>query len=349
MNLAANQRATELTVGSYRLHHVIAEGDVATVYDAAHLVLPRRAAIKLLRPEVMASPQAAQRLAREGCVLEAFAHPGTARVFDTGVLADGRPWLALELVGGEPLTARFARAGGLPVVDVIDLMTALVDLLAAAHRSGIVHRDLGPGHVLVGGGGPRGVRVIGWGLARQPGGALDLLGDRRADVYAVGAMAYQAATGAPPFVAVPPVARVISQFHATPPPVRERRPELPPAIAALIEAMLAGEPAARPSAAEVAAELARLDSPYAEVELEVAVEAVAAADAADAADRAATLADDLDDPAIVEAPPAVKPQSAADRDWEQLMALASGRRRWTDSRRLPRMSSCRDDHPTRGK
>src|SRR5262245_54329943 len=121
MSVAATPLSFDVTVGSYRLSRVIAEGEVATMHEAAALVLPRRAAVKLLRPEVLASPQAAQRLLREACVLEAFGHAGVVKVFDCGIQPDGRPWLAMELVGGEPLTALSARLGALPLATVVEL------------------------------------------------------------------------------------------------------------------------------------------------------------------------------------------------------------------------------------
>ena len=306
MNLAISPLSFDATVGSYRVHRVLADGEVATVHEAAHLALPRRAAVKILRAETAVSPQAGQRLVREACILEAFSHPGVVRVFDCGVLADGRPWLAMELVGGEPLSARFARMGRLPVEQVQALAGGLVEILAAAHRSGIVHRALGPAHVLVGGGGCHDVRVLGWGLARQPGGSHDLTADRHADVYAIGAMAYQAATGTPPYVAVPPVARVISQFHARPAPVARLRPELPAELARVIDAMVDSDARNRPTAAALAATLARLDG-----------------GAYDGYEVFAEGTEPGRDPAAVRAAAAA---SAADRDWQELLALGAPRR-----------------------
>lgn len=334
MNPGASPLSFDPTVGSYRLRRVIGEGDVATVHEATHLVLPRRAAVKLLRPEVVGSPQAAQRVLREGCVLDTFVHPGVPRALDCGILTDGRPWLALELVGGEPLSAMFARVGALPVDSVLDLAAGMLDIVATAHRTGIVHRALDPSHVMVGGGGSSGVRVIGWGLARQPGGAVDLGADRKADVYAVGALAYQAATGEPPFVAVPPVARVITQFHAPPPPVAALRPELPAELAALIDAMVDADATRRPTASQAAVALARLIRPYDELLL---------------------LAEGTEpgrDPSPLAAPPrattpppvaAADERSAADRDWEALMALAVVRR--PRSGRAPRLERRDDSGP----
>ncbi len=241
------------TIGNYRLDRVLAEGERTTVYGAAHLVLPRRAALKLSRVPAVEPPSAAQRLAREACTLEAFAHPGVARVFECGVHADGRAWVALELVHGEPLSAVFARVGAMPAAAVLALTPEILDVVAAAHRAGLVHRGLSARHVMIAGAGAHRVRVLGWGRAHQPGHRVDLLGERRADIRAVGTIAYQAATG-----------RATSPTQALPPalthrPVRVLCPELGPEFAGLIEAMLANDPMRRPVAAAVANQLVRWD------------------------------------------------------------------------------------------
>ena len=300
----ASPLSLESTVGGYRLLRPLGEGEVATVHEAEHALLPRRAAIKLLRADAVGSPQAAQRILREACVLEALGHPGVARVFDAGVLADGRPWVALELVGGESLAAVLTRTGALAPDRLLELAIALADVLAAAHRAGIVHRALGTQRVMIGGTFP--VRVLGWGLARQPGSNLELTTDRRGDVYALGAMLYHAATGKPPFVSLSPVDRVMSQFHAPAAAVATLRPELPAALASLIDAMVGPEPSARPTAPEAAAALAAVARPYDDYEV---------------------VADGTDPGGEVREP--VEPRTEADRDWEQLMALAVGRHRWS--------------------
>jgi hypothetical protein len=130
-------------------------------------------------------------------------------------------------------------------------------------------------------------------------------------------MAYQAATGAPPYVAVPPIARVISQFHARPTSVLALRPDLPAAVARLIEAMIDGDPAARPTAGDVAMELARMEGPYDDYEL------FAEGTQPGRLPSAPSL------PAVAE--PAPAPASPADRDWQQLVGVLGAPRRTSSS------------------
>jgi len=267
-------------VGSYRVHHLLAQGGMAMVYDAAHRILPRRVALKVMHQHLLDRPEAAQRLLQEACILEAFAHPGAVRVFDCGVLPDRRPWIAMEYVGGESLAALFARAGALPIATVVGLMTAIADVIAAADRAGIVHRDLKPENVLVVDPAGGEVRVIDWGIAHHPVGprltlenlslgtptyiapeqALGRPVDGRADVYALGVIAYEAVVGRPPFASDHALAMVLKHLLEAPPPVRAQRPDVPCCLAALIEAMLAKDPEHRPTAREVRARLAPLQA-----------------------------------------------------------------------------------------
>ena len=266
------------TVGSYRVHRLLAEGGMAMVYEAAHLILPRRVALKVMHDYLITSPQASQRILQEACILEAFCHPHAVRVYECGILADRRPWIAMELVGGEPLSAMLSRVGALPISAILTMMATIADVVAAAHRNGIVHRDLKPENVLVTGAELDNLRVIDWGIARQPVNARltlenftlgtptymapeqarGLLVDGRADVYALGVMAYEAATGRPPFQADNAIALVLKHLNEPPQPVRSLRPDLPPGLAWLIDSMLEKDPAARPTAAAVSARLARL-------------------------------------------------------------------------------------------
>lgn len=253
---------------------------MAMVYDAAHRILPRRVALKVMHAHLRDRPEAAQRLLQEACILEAFAHPGAVRVYDCGVLPDRRPWIAMEYVSGESLAARLARVGTLPVPAVVGLMSAIVDVIAAADRLGIVHRDLKPENVLVLDPAGDDVRVIDWGIARHPIGprltlehlslgtptyiapeqALGLAVDGRADVYALGVIAYEAVAGRPPFASDHPLAMVLKHLLEAPPALGALRPDVPCRLVALIEDMLVKDPARRPTAGQVRERLAPLRS-----------------------------------------------------------------------------------------
>jgi len=278
MTNSATQLDAGTTIGGYRVNRLLAEGGMAVVYEASHLILPRRAALKVMHAHLTTTPQAAQRILQEACILEAFSHPGAVRIFEVGVLEDHRPWIAMELVGGEPLSAMLTRVGQLPVPAIMKMMSGVIDVVSAAHRSGIVHRDLKPENVLVTGEHLDDLRVIDWGIARQPVDhrlTLDnfTLGtptymapeqarghavDGRADIYALGVMAYEAAVGHPPFAAENPISLVLKHLNQKPEPVRSLRPDLPAGLAWLIDSMLEKSPTDRPTGAMVAACLARL-------------------------------------------------------------------------------------------
>src|ERR1700689_4437387 len=90
-------------VGGYRIESPLAEGGMGVVYAASHVVLPRRAAIKVMHPKMIGRGVAVERMLREAQILEAIAGPTITQIYDAGVLADGRPWIAMELIEGKTL------------------------------------------------------------------------------------------------------------------------------------------------------------------------------------------------------------------------------------------------------
>jgi serine/threonine-protein kinase len=254
-------------VGNYRVQHRLAEGGMGTVYVATHIVLPRRVAIKILRPELLDLDGAKQGILNEASILESMNDPRVARLFDAGVLADGRPWLAMELVEGECLAEVLARRGKLAVPEVAPIVNAIVDALAAAHLAGYVHGDVKPENVILCAS-PTGcmeVKLIDWGIAKSPNGSPhdgkmavgtphymapeQVRGeplDARADVYALGVLCYELLVGAPPFVGDRPTDLAAQHLSKKPRPVRELNADVPPAIDALVQKMLAKDRADRP-------------------------------------------------------------------------------------------------------
>ena len=112
----------------------------AAAYRATHVVLPRRARVRVTHGAVR---DASVRVLREACLLEALAHPGVPRVFECGVLADRRAWSAIEDPGGVSLAARLAR-GPLAIADLVVVLRDVADVLRHAHGHGVVHRRLTP-------------------------------------------------------------------------------------------------------------------------------------------------------------------------------------------------------------
>ncbi|MEZ4239189.1 MAG: serine/threonine-protein kinase [Myxococcota bacterium] len=239
-----------------------------------------RVALKLMKPELFKDGEAIRRFQREVRLLRAFAHPNLLQVLDHGTTAAGDPFLVLECVEGTPLTEVVAR-GPLPVDRVARIGAQVARVLASASARGIVHRGLAPDAILLHGDDE--VKVLDFGLARVVAGDAELSGELRltdrgqrlgdpvymapeyidrfrsapaSDVYALGVLLYELATGDPPFSGR---AREVLDAHVASrvPPPSSRVAELPPWFDALVAAMLSKDPAARPDAEQVAATLDR--------------------------------------------------------------------------------------------
>ncbi|HEY4057074.1 MAG TPA: serine/threonine-protein kinase [Kofleriaceae bacterium] len=252
-------RATTLGVQSgdllnnYRLAERLEGQRSGACFAATHAVLPRRAAIKIAAGEDR--NLAAVRLLREACMLDALQHPGVPRIYDAGVTSDRRPWFAREMFDGESVAQHLWR-GVLEPVDVAVLVRDVADTLAYAHGRGVIHGDLHAGVVRLTPSRRFGAAITDWSeaIAHDAKDARPIMEgvhvapevkagdaiDDRADVYALGVLAYMALTGVAPIPHVP---------------VRTRRGSTPRELARLIDQMLAPDRFDRPSAAEVFAEL----------------------------------------------------------------------------------------------
>ena len=147
-------------IGHYRILRKLGEGGMGVVYAAEDDRLGRQVALKVLR-DSSPDPDARARLVREARIAAGVAHPLICQVFELGEW-NGQPFIAMELVDGEPLAARLAR-GALAPGEALPLALSVVDALRVLHGRGIVHRDLKPSNVFVT---PAGVKVLDFGLAR---------------------------------------------------------------------------------------------------------------------------------------------------------------------------------------
>jgi hypothetical protein len=216
---------------------------------------------------------AALRLRREARAAGRLVHPAIAHVLDLGE-DGGRPYLVMELLHGESLAARLARAGPMAPAEAVRVVAAAADALEVAHRAGIVHRDVKPGNVFVTTGGD--VKLLDFGIASAAGETAltggDLLGTAAylapervlghdatpaADVYALGVLLYELLAGRPPFAGDSGPALAMAQVHARPAPLGAVAPQVPPVLAAACERALAKDPAARPPSAAALAALLR--------------------------------------------------------------------------------------------
>jgi len=246
------------------------------VYEAWSPVLDRKVALKVLDPGGPVVPEDTARFATEARAVARLDHPAIVAVHDAGA-ERGRPYLVMELVAGEALSARLARRGPLEPVAAAALVRDLARAVAHAHERGVLHRDLKPGNVLLDAEGRP--RLTDFGLARVAGPwrgltrTGDVLGtpaymapeqalghhravDARTDLYGLGAILYEALTGRPPFAgdSFVEVVQKVVETRATAPSVL--RPGLDPALEAVCARAMAKTPADRPaSAADLAAEL----------------------------------------------------------------------------------------------
>lgn len=283
---------TARRVGPYRIVGLIGEGGSGLVYEARQDRPERRVALKMLRPS-SASPRAIERFRAEVEILGRMQHPGIATILDAGVSTDPStgsalavPWLAMELVEGEPIT-RFAAA--LPLRAKLELFVELCDAVHYAHQRGVIHRDLKPQNVLVSRGAdsrPR-VRVLDFGIARvidsedAPSRRLTIPGlaigtppymspeqfsadpddiDVRSDVYALGVVLYELLTRRLPVEVgaslTPAVARRVLDEAPRPPSAYDRN--LRGDIDTIVEHALAKEKERRyPSVSEFAGDVRR--------------------------------------------------------------------------------------------
>jgi serine/threonine protein kinase/TolB-like protein len=272
-------------LGSYELRSLLGAGGMGEVYAAYDPRLKREVAIKVVPAALAAQPERMQRLQREARAAAALNHPNILAVYDIGV-DGGVPFIVMERVRGETLAER-AALGPLPVDDVVDLGIQIADALAAAHASGVLHRDLKPGNVMVT---PDGrVKVLDFGLAKvlepspstgdQSGRSLvtrpgqifgtpaymapeQLMGtptDARADIYSAGAILFELVTGQWLFAGDNFLAVAMRRLAQPPPKANEVNAAVPEAVADLIRRCLAAEPSGRPaSAGELKAELEQL-------------------------------------------------------------------------------------------
>jgi len=258
-------------IGSYRLVKEIGRGGMGTVYEAEHVVLPRRAAIKVMHADLRKQPGMATRVVQEAGILEDIRHPGIVGVYDCALLPDHRPWIAMELVEGETLAQRLITHGPLSGSDVAKLLSEVADVLASVHAKGVVHRDLKPDNLILT---PNDrefpLRVIDWGVARLgPIGKLTLDGltpgtpiymspeqatgrniAAPCDIYSLGVIAYEALTGHPPFDGRTLAEVVSMHLMSEVAPLRERC-GAPKELCELVHRMLAKDPSTRPSAIEI--------------------------------------------------------------------------------------------------
>jgi serine/threonine-protein kinase len=265
--------------GRYTIERELGRGGMATVWLARDVKHGRPVALKVLHPE-LAATLGPERFLREIQLTAQLQHPHILPVYDSGDAA-GQLWYTMPYVEGESLRERLQlqREKQLPLDDTLRIVRELAEALAYAHAHGVIHRDIKPENILLSAGQ---ALVADFGIARAVGGATlerltetglvvgtpaymspeqasgDPSLDQRADLYALGVVAYEMLTGRPPFGARSRQAVVAAHLVEAPEPLANRRPDAPAALARLVMRLLAKAPGDRPqSAEEVVQELVR--------------------------------------------------------------------------------------------
>ncbi len=276
-------------VGNYRLVRVLGKGGMGAVYEAAHLYIERRAAIKVLHAQLSQSSEFRTRFLNEARAVNLIKHPGLVEVYEFGLLDDGTAYIVMEFLQGESLEQHIKRHPQGLGPAAIPIAHDIAQAMVAAHQKSIVHRDLKPGNVMLTqheSGRSKAdellIKILDFGIAKmsqevegslrtETGATIGTPAymapeqclsapnvDGKADVYALGIILYELLSGQLPFAAQHSFDFMAAHVRSEPRPIVDVLPDLPPEVANLVHSMLIKEPTLRPSMETVAALLQEL-------------------------------------------------------------------------------------------
>jgi len=260
-------------LGPYRVLAVLGAGGMGVVFRAEDTQLTRLVALKVMLPNIAGAEIGRQRFLREARAAAGIKHDHIVSVYQVGE-DRGVPFMAMELLEGEPLEKRLKREGKLPVAEVLRFGREIALGLAAAHNGGLIHRDIKPANLWLEAETGR-IKVLDFGLARvaKERAALTQLGaivgtpeymapeqiqgknlDERCDLFSLGCVLYRMSTGKMPFSGTDMISTLMAVATEQPPPPRKLDPSLPAPLSKLILRLLAKEPEYRPVSAKAVAE-----------------------------------------------------------------------------------------------
>jgi serine/threonine-protein kinase len=244
---------------SYRIERLLGEGGMGAVYEASHLRIARRFAIKLLTPAAASNAEAMARFRREAEITSALGHPHIIEVIDFNHTPAGEPYIIMELLRGEDLGTRLQRLGRLDLPEAASIFRQATSALQAAHDEGIVHRDLKPQNIFLCRREERDdfVKVVDFGISKVLGAqslltrTQTLMGtplymspeqaderaanvDHRSDIYSLAAIVWNMLVGTLPFTAASMPSLLYKIVHEEVPSLRAVRPDLPSALGTVI-------------------------------------------------------------------------------------------------------------------
>ncbi|MCH8145214.1 MAG: serine/threonine protein kinase [Gemmatimonadetes bacterium] len=243
-------RLTTALAGRYAIEGEVGAGGMATVYLARHVKHERNVAVKVLRPE-LAAALGSERFVREIAIAAQLHHPHILPLFDSGE-ADGFLYYVMPYEEGQSLRDKLAAEGELPIAEAVSLLRDIVGALVHAHQHGVVHRDIKPENIMLS---DRHAILTDFGVAKavsqaSTGAKLTSVGlalgtptymapeqaagdpnvDHRADIYAVGVVAYELLTGTPPFDGASAQELMAAHITRPPEPLSSRRETIPAAL-----------------------------------------------------------------------------------------------------------------------
>jgi serine/threonine-protein kinase len=259
-------------VGEYRVEAKLGQGGFGAVFKAAHPLIGKLVAIKVLSQRFSVDPEMVSRFVAEARAVNQIRHHNIIDIFSFGTLDDGRHYYVMEYLDGEPLDRRIARQGQLSLREALPILRAIGRALDAAHAKGIAHRDLKAENVFLASN-PDGVfpKLLDFGIAKllapedglkhktrtgAPLGTPHYMSpeqchgrdvDHRTDLYAFGVLAYVMLTGVYPLDGDDYMTILMRQLHDEPPPASSHRPDLPAGVDRVIAWLMRKDPAARPA------------------------------------------------------------------------------------------------------
>ena len=258
----------ELIDGRYHLNRQMASGGMATIYEGLDTRLDRKVAVKIMHPHLAQDEQFVERFIREAKASAALSHPNIVSVQDQGWNQNGTPavFLVMELVEGHTLREYLNEQGALPVASGIAFLLPVLSALSAAHKLGIVHRDIKPDNILISKEGR--IKIADFGLAKGPLlgttmtaessivlGSVSYLSpeqvqrgiaDARSDVYSAAITAFEIFTGEKPYAGEEPIQIAYMHVNERVPMMSTKRSGIPPELDQLIYRATNSDPDARP-------------------------------------------------------------------------------------------------------
>ena len=254
----------------YEIGKRIGRGGMAEIFQARDILLDRPIAIKVLFPEFATDPAFVERFRREAQAAANLNHPNIVGVYDWGKV-NNTYYIAMEYVNGRTLADILKQSGTLTPIQVCDVMTEVAAALGSAHQSGVIHRDVKPGNILVSTTGQ--VKVADFGIARALGAGVEqgltqtgaVMGtatyfspeqaqgaftDQRSDIYSLGVVMYEMLSGVAPFTGENAVAIAYKQVHEQATPINERVSSVPSGLAAIVKKCMQKSPDDRYTTAE---------------------------------------------------------------------------------------------------